>query len=155
MTHTLQVPYWAADLDNDGLTCLIAFHTHVNRLHGTGWYNYASTDVNTILGISLSQYGKWMTNRWPQLEEWIEWANIRSGEVMIKMDGHESRSAPSGYYIDVEITDERCIRVWCYLLGCMNRHLITDKTPSKKTPFLAGTYGYLQDTQLFKYSHST
>lgn len=153
MTHQLQVPYWAADLDNDGLLCMIAFHTHVNRTYGGGWYNYSSRDVNTILGISLSQHQKWMAKRWPQLVDYIEWANFKGGEVMVKMDGYENGDAPTGYYTMVEISDERCIRVWCYLLGCMNRHLVSEKKPATKVPFLAGTYGYLQDTQLFKYSH--
>ena len=156
MTHTLKVPHWAADITDDGMLSMIAFHSHVNRTYGPNeWYNYSSRDVNTILGISLSQHQKWMANKFPSLVDWVEWANLKGGEVMLKMDGYSNGDAPSGYYTEVEISDERCIRVWCYLLGCMNRHLVTPDSPSKKSGFLAGTYGYLQDTQLFKYSHTS
>lgn len=153
MTHTLQVPYWAKDVKDDGMLCFIAFQTHVNRTYGPDWYNYASSDVNTMLGLSLSQHQKWMENRFPQLVPYIQWAQPLNGETMVKMDGRLSGAAPQGYYEYVEIHDERVIRVWCYLLGCMNRHLLSEQSPSKKPPFLAGTYAYQYDHQLFKYSH--
>lgn len=154
MTHEINVPYWAAHIKHEGILTWIAFHVLVVKRYGTGQYNYNAGDVNTMLGISLSQHAKWLANLHPELDSHIKIYNMYDGEVAVEMNIPENGKASTGFYKKVTLSDARQIRVWCYLLGTLNRYLLTDKRPGTIHGFLASTFPYMDDTHLFKYSRT-
>tara|TARA_R100000541_G_C1846172_1_gene76783 strand:+ start:152 stop:592 length:441 start_codon:yes stop_codon:yes gene_type:complete len=111
----IKVPMWAIDIKDEGLIVFIALLTKIHQRYGWDeWYNLHLTDVNKVkggLGNSKKLFKPYF--------EWIDIAQPYNDELQFRMKrifAHE--------LVSVELTSQRHIRVWCYLLGCMNSNLL-------------------------------
>lgn len=153
MNFKLRIPGWAKHVDHEGALAFIAFHAHIcNRYGNDEWYSYDGQDINTILGLSLSEHQKWFMRQWPELGKYLQFGYLSSEHVIVKMDV-PATNPNYRMWEEVEIKDDRIIRVWCYLLGIMNYNLVCDDEPRAKTRFMQFN-GMLENSRLFKYSRS-
>ena len=153
MTFNIKVPGWAKDIDHDGALIFLAFHAHVTNKYGEGWYEYHSPDVNTMIGLSLSEYAKWFYRKWPITKAYMSFGSPKSKALLVKMDLPDTeRGGTYRMWVEKEITNERCIRTWCYLLGVMNHNVVAEGERAK-TPYFTN-YAVMEYSKLFKYSHS-
>jgi hypothetical protein len=136
----IKVPFWAVDIKDEGLIVFIALMVKINLRYGWDeWYNFHLQDVNKIKGglknirPLLKPYLEWIDIAQPYNEEW----QLRMKRVMI----HELVSVP--------LTNQRHIRVWCYLLGCMNSNLL-DKDYYGARPPQSSAFANENEHQLFR-----
>ena len=136
----IKVPFWAVDIKDEGLIVFIALMVKINHRYGWDeWYNFHLKDVNKVKGglknirTLLKPYLEWIDIAQPYNEEW----QLRMKRVMV----HELVSVP--------LTDQRHIRVWCYLLGCMNSNLL-DKDYYGARPPQSSAFANENEHQLFR-----
>ena len=136
----IKVPFWAVDIKDEGLIVFIALMVKINLRYGWDeWYNFHLQDVNKIKGglknirPLLKPYLEWIDIAQPYNEEW----QLRMKRVMM----HELVSVP--------LTNQRHIRVWCYLLGCMNSNLL-DKDYYGARPPQSSAFANENEHQLFR-----
>ena len=107
----IKVPFWAEDIKDEGLIVFIALLTKISNRYGWDeWYNMHLQDVNKVKGSLKNS-----KNLFKPYFEWIDIAQPYNEELQFRMKRvfkHELVSVP--------LTNQRHIRVWCYLLGCMN-----------------------------------
>lgn len=124
----LKVPYWAADIKDEGLIVFIAVLYRINKRYGfEEWYNFHLTDANKIVGNRSKPYKK----LFKCCSEFIECANPFNDEVQFKMV-----KVTNPELVSVTLTNQRHIRVWCYLLGCMNGNLLDENKYASRPPQL-------------------
>lgn len=136
----IKVPFWAVDIKDEGLIVFIALMVKINHRYGWNeWYNFHKSDVNKVKGgqwnirTLLKPYLEWIDIAQPYNEEW----QLRMKRVMM----HELVSVP--------LTNQRHIRVWCYLLGCMNSNLL-DKDYYGARPPQSSAFANENEHQLFR-----
>lgn len=124
----IKVPGWAADIKDEGLIVFIALLTNINKRYGWDeWYNFHLKDVNKVKGglkdikILLKPY-----------DEWIRIAEPFNDELQFRM-----KNVFHNELVSVQLYNQRHIRVWCYLLGCMNSNLLDKEYYGTRPPQLS------------------
>lgn len=114
-TIKIKVPDWAEDIKDEGILVLLALLTKINFRYGwEEWYNFHRSDVNKIKG-NLQKTNHHLDPYYPL----IQVAKPYNDELQFKM-----KRVFKHHLVSVKLTDQRQIRVWCYLVGCLNHNLI-------------------------------
>lgn len=139
----IKVPEWAIDIKDEGLIVFIALLTKINQRYGWDeWYNMHIQDVNKIKGGLMNS-----KKLFKPYFKWVEVAQPYNEELQFRMKrvfNHE--------LVSVVLTDQRHIRVWCYLLGCMNSNLL-DKDYYGARPPQSSAFTNENEHQLFRSYH--
>ncbi len=136
----IKVPNWAEDIKDEGLIVFIALLTKINYRYGWDeYYNFHVPDVNKVKG----SLGNIRTMLDPY-KEWIEYAQPYNGEIQFRM-----KRVFKHHLISYPMTDARHIRVWCYLLGCMNNNML-DKEYYGARPPQSSAFTNENEHQLFR-----
>ena len=137
----IKVPYWATDIKDEGLIVFIALLARINKKYGWyEWYNFHLTDCNKVIGNRSKPY----TKMFASLDEWIEYAQPFNNEVQFKM-----KKVANDELVSYTLKSQRHIRVWCYLLGCMNGNLLDEDKYASRPPQLT-SFVNENEHQLFR-----
>jgi hypothetical protein len=137
----LTVPNWAAACKNENLLVLIWFMKRLARLYPDtkeirsgelvpgemyrrqkkyfSKFGFYPQDINNILQTKLK------ANKLIEREgllDYIDLAELTGYTTMVTMQLTHTST-------EVEIRDQKCIEIVCYLTGCLNRNLIEDERP--------------------------
>jgi hypothetical protein len=144
----VKVPYWAKDIEDQGILCLVAFMYKISEKYGYDTYTITKKDVNMMVGTRVGKTLKELHDRAPILKFWLnlQWTTLHFLQVNLKVYRRNwNEENKSSEWVTIE--DERTIRVWCYILGAWRHHLITDD------PFKSSIKAAMHnnDQKLFQY----
>ena len=99
-------------------------------------YTLYNTDVRTILGIN--GYYPHLYIQEQEWSKWLEMADVADDRYAYRLKRF-SRIGKGDEVAKVMLTDERCVMVWLYLMGCFNNNLVEGRD-HKKTKGLSKEY---------------
>ena len=126
------VPHWAAEVEDEGAITLFAFFYRVCEMYGyDSWYYLDVSDFSKIANKFSNGHHAYLTN-WLMTFEGTD-GNLKLGDpfthkIMFKLKQRPTRGMQVPTQAIKEIRSERQIRIWLYILGCMNHNLINDDT---------------------------
>ena len=121
------IPTWAKDIEDQNFICFIAFLYRINIHYGYDTYGMVKSDINTILATKI-EVEKYIFSNWPIAKNWLTIQNTAYSMVNITLK-EQFREIKAGINATsrYELTDQRALLIWVYLLGAFNRNLLTDK----------------------------
>ena len=136
----IKVPEWTEDIKDEGLLTFIALLTKINYRYGCDeWYNFHRSDVNKITGGSSN-----IQRMLEPYHQFIEVATPYNDEFQFRM-----KRVFKHHLISSTLSDNRQIRIWCYLVGCMNNNLIDQEYYGARPP-QSSAFTNEHEHQLFK-----
>ena len=129
----IKIP-WFVDTDNQNVWVLFAF---IRRIYVTNPYVTAKDGLNFYLSDIIRILDSEDKDIAKAVEDHVKpgygrIGRILSGQVCIWLN-HVTKDTTT-----VELTDDRAIRVWCYLMGVTNKNII-DTGDRRKRPFTMST----------------
>ena len=126
----IHVPHWAEPINNEGALTILAFFYRICEIYGYDAWYYLDTSDFTKIANKHNPGAQGHLTKWLMSFEGTE-GNLELGEpfshkIMFKLRQRPSRGMRMLTRVDKDITSERQIRIWCYILGCMNHNLVTD-----------------------------
>ena len=124
------VPHWAENIEHEGVLTLFAFFYRVCEMYGyDNWYYIDNSDLSKMANKHNNGHLGCLTN-WLMTFEGTH-GNLELGDPfthksMFKLKQRPTRGMQVPTQAVKEIHSERQIRVWLYILGCMNNNLISE-----------------------------
>ena len=152
-TLQIKVPYWAKDIQHEGVLMFLGFMHRINTQYGEDQYTLQNSDINMMIGNKGMNHDMFIYKLCPEAKDYLKLRWTANGWSIVELKPMTAGGANKGVKTTelVEIKDERQIRVWCYLLGAFRNHLL------KESPFRDPNYSVMfnGDQNLFKYSQYT
>lgn len=121
----VSVPKWAQDIKDEGLLIFIALLQKISYKYGYDeWYNFHLSDVNKVKG-NLGNIRNLLEPYYP----YIECATPFDNEVQFRLKHVYQKDRRA-----VVVKNPRHVRVWCYLIGCLNHNLIDKEFYGTRPP---------------------
>lgn len=134
----IEIPYLAREVEDEATLVFLAFFKQLNLIYGYNeMYTLHARDVHIILRSSKEPY-HYFKQHAPIVNKLItigllpgdrhsfQFKNRTELERFLGNDGLEKYERISRRHI-VDIKDEKLKQIWMYLMGCLNRNLITKK----------------------------
>lgn len=147
-TLKVKVPYWAKDIEHEGVLMFIAFMYRMSLQYGYDEFTVTKRDTNMIVGEQNKGVIDFLYEIAPEAKPWLRlrWTALHYNHVQLKE--YKRHFSPENLAtVWVEISNERQIRVWCFLLGAFRHHLLTDDVFDTRKGHTMST----TDQTLFKY----
>jgi hypothetical protein len=132
----IEIPYLAKEVKDEGVLILLGLFKQINLQYGHGTeYHFHARDIRTILRSNkklhyalahepiftkLIKIGQYSEDEWSLQYYPTKIIRKRLGIPSVK----KSPTITKRFY--AELTEEKSKLTWVYLLGCLNRNLITN-----------------------------
>ena len=140
---TIKLPYWAKDIDDDGIATFIAFAKLIADLHGydTRYYLHID-DIVRMVNKRSKGINDWIVSN-KCIKRHMRCSDIFEAAYSFDFKTKPTNNTRSQRTHPYELTEHRAQLVWIYLLGCLNHGLITKKKHKRIQPgdrFKLNTY---------------
>lgn len=124
MKIEITVPKYFENVEKENDLLFLAFLYKLGILYGNkNIFNIYNKDAKSILGID-----GYYPHIYIQEQPWSKWVDL--ADVSDEGYGYRIKTirglGKAANTVTKVLTDERCIMVWIYLLGCFNNNLVED-----------------------------
>jgi len=128
----IHVPHWAEPIKEEGVLTILAFFYRICEIYGYDtWYYLDKADFTKIAN-------KYNPGAQGHLADWLmsyegTQGNLGFGEpfsnkIMFKLKQRPVQGMKVPTRADKELHNERQIRIWIYILGCLTHNIVEDIT---------------------------
>jgi hypothetical protein len=122
MKIEITIPRYFENVENENELLFLAYLYKLGLTYGNkNIFKLYNTDIRSILGIEGYFPHIYIQER--EWSKWIDMADVAEDAYgyRIKLVRGQGKDANT---VTKTLTDERCVMVWIYLLGCFNNNLV-------------------------------